>query len=115
MSSTSTIEPFKIAVPDEALERLRAKLQLATLPGPTDFSDDPNYGARLSDIERLVSYWRDQYDWRRAEADLNSKLPQFTTTVAVDGHGDIKIHFVHQKSEREDSIPLLFCHGCESQ
>ena len=114
MSSTSTTEPFKIAVPDEALERLRAKLPLAPLPGPTDFSDDPNYGARLSDIERLVSYWRDQYDWRRAEADLNSKLLQFTTTVAVDGHGDLKIHFVHQKSEREDSIPLLFCHGCES-
>ena len=109
----STIEPYTIAVPDEALERLRAKLNLATLPGPTSFSDDPNYGAALTDITRLVTRWRDGYDWRKAEAELN-KFPHFTTTITVDDHEDLKIHFIHQKSENPNSIPLLFSHGCKS-
>ncbi|XXG96641.1 pre-mRNA-splicing factor cwc22 [Hypoxylon texense] len=105
------VQPYKIAVSDAALERLRAKLALATFPKETDFSDDWRYGAPLTDIKRLVGAWRETYDWRRAEADLNARLPQFTTTVSVDGHEDLKIHFVHKRSESPDAIPLLFCHG----
>ena len=68
--SSEDVKPYQIVVPDEALERLRAKLEVATLPGPTEFSDDPEYGSKLSDITRLVAHWRDKYDWRRAEAAL---------------------------------------------
>ncbi|KAI1374527.1 epoxide hydrolase 1 [Hypoxylon crocopeplum] len=108
----SQIKPYKIAVPDAALERLRAKLALTTLPRETAFSNDGNYGAPLDDVARLVRVWRDGYDWRRAEADLNDRLPQFTTTVAVDGHEDaLGVHFVYRKSERPGAIPLLFVHG----
>ncbi|KAI1759506.1 alpha/beta-hydrolase [Hypoxylon sp. FL1150] len=105
------VQPYKIAVPDATLEKLQTKLSLATFPLETEFSDDWGYGAPLTDIKRLVGYWRDGYDWRRAEADLNAKLPQFTTTVSVDGHEDLKIHFVHKRSEDPSAIPLLFCHG----
>ncbi|KAI1781528.1 alpha/beta-hydrolase [Hypoxylon cercidicola] len=115
MASTSdsapAIQPYKIAVPDATLERLQTKLSLTTFPQETDFSDDWEYGAPLTDIKRLVGAWRETYDWRRAEAELNAKLPQFTTKVSVDGHGDLKIHFVHKRSDSPDAIPLLFCHG----
>jgi hypothetical protein len=107
------IKPYQIAVPDSAIVRLKQKLSLATLPGQTTFSNDWRYGAPLDDLSRLVDYWQKKYDWRRAEAELN-KLPQFTTTVSVDGHEDsLQVHFIHQKSENSNSIPLLFCHGCE--
>lgn len=112
--SAPAVQPYKIAVSDAALERLQAKLALTTFPLETDFSDDWKYGAPLTDIKRLVGAWRETYDWRRAEADLNARLPQFTTTVSVDGHEDLKIHFVHKRSDSPDAIPLLFCHGCES-
>ncbi|OTB17837.1 hypothetical protein K445DRAFT_315577 [Daldinia sp. EC12] len=112
MSPSDAIEPFRIAVPDQAIETLKAKLALATFPRETTFSNDSNYGARLDDIKRLATAWRDTFDWREAEAKLNDTLPQFTTRIGVDGHeDDLKIHFVHAKSEREDAIPLLFCHG----
>ncbi|KAI0180989.1 alpha/beta-hydrolase [Hypoxylon sp. FL1284] len=115
MASTSdsapAVLPYKIAVPDAALERLQAKLELTTFPRETEFSDDWDYGAPLSDIKRLIGVWRESYDWRRAEADLNAKLPQFTTVISVDGYEDLKIHFIHKRSEAPDAIPLLFCHG----
>ncbi|KAI2616658.1 epoxide hydrolase 1 [Hypomontagnella submonticulosa] len=110
-TASDAIEPFRIAVPDAALEKLKAKLALATFPEEVDFSNDREYGAPLDDVKRLATAWKDTYDWRRAEAELNETLPQFTTTIGVDGHEDLKIHFVHKKSEREGAIPLLFVHG----
>jgi len=40
-----------------------------------------------------------------------NELPQFETTVNVEGFGDIDMHFLHQKSEVKGAIPLLFVHG----
>lgn len=109
---SAPIKPFKIAVPDKALANLREKLAAATFPHAVDFSDDKAYGAPLKDIKRLAAYWEDGFDWRAQEAKLN-EVPQFTTTVGVDGFEELEIHFVHQKSSKAGSIPLLFCHGCK--
>jgi len=109
----ATIQPFKIEIPNAELEKLKTKLSLAAYPEEVSFSDDPKYGTPLNDIKRLVAYWKDGYDWRKHETRLN-QLPHFTTTVEVDGFGELGIHFLHQKSSRPDAIPLLFCHGCES-
>lgn len=107
----ASIRPFRIEVPDVAIERLKTKLSLTTFPEDVEFSDSWDYGAPLKDIKRLADYWQNGFDWRAAEAKLNQTLPQFTTTVSVDGFDPLEIHFVHQKSVRPNSIPLLFCHG----
>lgn len=109
---SQTTQPFTINVPDSAISKLKAKLATATFPDEVGFSDDWGYGAPLGDVKRLAKYWETGFDWRAQEAKLN-QLPQYTTTVAVDGFGELQIHFVHQRSSRPDSIPLLFCHGCE--
>lgn len=109
---SDAIRPFKINVPQSAIDTLKEKLSLATFPDEVDFSDDWSYGVPRSDIKRLAEYWKDGFDWRAQEEKLN-QFPQFTTDVAVDGFGDLQIHFLHQKSSKPDSIPLLFCHGCE--
>ncbi|KAK4061576.1 uncharacterized protein Triagg1_10285 [Trichoderma aggressivum f. europaeum] len=104
------IAPFTIAIPDSALEQLKNKLSQATFPAESDFSDDQNYGVSLSTVKRLTEYWKDGFDWRAYEAKLN-QIPQFTTNISVDGHEELNIHFIHQKSSRPNSIPLLFVHG----
>jgi len=38
---------------------------------------------------------------------------KFKTRVTIDGFEEIDMHFVHQKSEVDEAIPLLFVHGCE--
>jgi hypothetical protein len=107
-----TETPFKIAVPDASIQLLQQKLALTVLP---DELDDAgwDYGAPLSDIRRLVARWRDGYDWRKHEAQINDALPQFTRDIDVDSFGALNIHYVHQKSQVDDAIPLLFVHGCE--
>ena len=57
-----------------------------------------------------IDFWRNKYSWREEEAKLN-KLPQFTTPIDVDRFETLNIHFVHSKSSKLDSIPLLFLHG----
>ncbi|KZV71770.1 alpha/beta-hydrolase [Peniophora sp. CONT] len=108
---TDSIEKsFKISVADEALDLLRQKLSLARFP---DELEDAgwNYGVPLSHMKRLVEFWKNGYDWRRVESELNATLPMFTRDVEVDGHGVLNIHYVHTKSKIDGAIPLLLVHG----
>ena len=105
-------QPFKISVPDDAIALLKRKLD------DTRFPDEINaaewtYGAPLADIKRLASRWKDGYDWRTHEHELNA-LPMFTRSIAVDGFGELSVHYVHQRSASNGAIPLLFVHGCTS-
>ncbi|KAJ7166379.1 Alpha/Beta hydrolase protein [Mycena crocata] len=102
--------PLQIAISDAAVERLQQKLNLATLPDELDGSGW-DYGVPLADLKRLVSRWRDGYDWRHHEAQINAAFPQFTRPISVDGHGTLEIHYIHQRSEVLGAIPLLFVHG----
>jgi hypothetical protein len=108
----SSEKPFSISVPDEKLALLRAKLDQTIFPDELD-SAGWEYGAPLADIKRLVARWKDGYDWRKHEAQLNDEMPQFVQDIEVEGHGTLNIHYVHKKSETVDAIPLLFVHGCE--
>ncbi|CAN8103242.1 unnamed protein product [Discula destructiva] len=105
------IKPFQISVPDSDLNKLKTKLSEATFPQDVEFSNSWDYGVPLEEVKRLSDYWQNGYDWRKAEAKLNADLPQFKTSILVEGFGEIDVHFVHQKATRTDSIPLLFCHG----
>ncbi|EPQ54695.1 alpha/beta-hydrolase [Gloeophyllum trabeum ATCC 11539] len=101
--------PIQIAVPDADLELLHKKLELVRFPDELE-GVGWDYGVPLEDVERLVARWRDGYDWRKHEAELN-QLPQFTRDIEVDGFGTLNIHYVHQRSTQENAIPLLFVHG----
>ncbi|EGX89969.1 Epoxide hydrolase [Cordyceps militaris CM01] len=104
------IQPYTVAVPDDALAKLKSKLDALDLPQHVEFEDDDRYGVPAADVRRLAAYWRDGFDWRAQERRIN-QLPQYLTPIEVDGFGTLNIHFVHQKSAHSGSIPLLFCHG----
>ncbi|KLO06966.1 alpha/beta-hydrolase [Schizopora paradoxa] len=106
----SKIQPYTLSVPDEDIARLKAKLEITRLPNELEGAEWL-YGSPLTDIKRLVERWKDGYDWRKHETELNDALPQFTVDIEVDGFETLNIHFVHQKSTLETAIPLLFVHG----
>ncbi|KAF9264379.1 alpha/beta-hydrolase [Marasmius fiardii PR-910] len=101
---------FKINIPQESLDLLKKKLELTRLPDELDEAGW-DYGVPLSDVKRLIARWRDGYDWRKYEKALNDDLPQFTRDIAVDGHGTLSVHYIHQESKSKGAIPLLFLHG----
>jgi len=106
-----SITPFNIAVPDAQLEQLHQKLEQAAFP---DELDEAGWGmgVPLSEMKRLVTTWREKFDWRTQEQKLNEQLKQFTVPVSVDGFGELDIHVVHHRSGSPRAIPLLFIHGC---
>lgn len=102
---------FTIHVPNEAIQKLKAKLETSTFPDELE-SDSPwAYGAPLEDVKRLAQKWKD-FDWRKAEAELN-ELPNYRTTITPDGFDPLEIHYVYQPSPNKNAIPLLFSHGCK--
>ncbi|KAJ5232332.1 epoxide hydrolase [Penicillium chermesinum] len=104
------ITPFTIAVQEEQLDQLNQKLQLATFPDEID-AVGWDMGVPLADMKRLVTAWRETFDWRAQEKTLNDQLNQYTVPVTVDGFGELDIHVVHHRSGKNNAIPLLFIHG----
>ena len=106
----ASVTPFKLAMSNDRLDALHRKLELTEFP---DELDDAgwDYGAPLADVKRLTAYWKNDFDWKKQEADIN-KLPQYQTQIKVDGYEPLNIHFIHQKSQNPKAIPLLFVHGC---
>ena len=106
----ASIEPYTITVPQDQRERLAKKLEATTFPDELEQAEW-DYGAPLADVKRLATYWRESFDWGKQEAKLN-ELPNFKTSIQVDGFDPLDIHFVYQKSNVDGAIPLLFSHGC---
>ena len=104
LETGADIRPFQLDVPEDALEDLRRRIQATRLPS-NELVGDRTQGVQLTTIQALVSYWTTEYDWRKAEAKLNS-LPQFRTEI--DG---VDIHFIHVRSPHEDALPLIMTHG----
>jgi pimeloyl-ACP methyl ester carboxylesterase len=98
------IKPFTIHVSDSALEDLAERLVRTRLPDQLD-NASWEYGTDLAYLTELVTYWREEFDWRKQEAELN-QFDQFTTEV-----DDLTTHFIHQRSSNEDAMPLLLVHG----
>jgi pimeloyl-ACP methyl ester carboxylesterase len=98
------IRPFQVSFPEEDLAELRRRI-LATRWPDKETVADRSQGAQLANLQELVRYWGTDYDWRKAEAQLNA-LPQFIITI--DG---LDIHFIHVRSRHEDALPLIITHG----
>src|ERR1043165_805172 len=102
MADNSEIRPFRIDVPQADLDDLGDRLDRVRW---TSELPEGDYGVSLARLQRLVARWRDGFDWRAREAELNTH-PQFTTEI--DGQN---IHFLHVRSPEPDALPLLLTHG----
>ena len=98
------MEPFRIAIPDDQLRDLHARLDRTRWPERETVADW-SQGVPLAYLKKLCAYWADGYDWRATEARLNA-FSQFRTEV--DGLG---IHFLHVRSPHQDALPLVVTHG----
>ena len=101
------IHPFRIEIPQADLDYLHGRLASARWPGELPGTGWTR-GVPLGYLTELAEYWRSQYDWRAAEAQLNT-YPQFATVI--DGQ---RIHFLHVRSSHPDAKPLLITHGFPS-
>ncbi|URK89396.1 epoxide hydrolase (plasmid) [Rhizobium sp. RCAM05350] len=66
---------------------------------------DWSQGVPLAYQRELLSYWKDGYDWKRVESELNN-LGLYKTYI-----DRLTIQFIHVRSSRTDAHPLIITHG----
>ena len=98
------MKPFNVTVPDGVLADLRDRLARVRWPDEIPGAGW-RHGTDLAYMKELVAYWRERYDWRRHEAELNG-FRQFTAPVA-----GIDLHFIHEPGMGPRPLPLLLSHG----
>lgn len=103
----NSIRTFRIDIAESDVDDLRRRITDARWPRDLQTSGWER-GIPTSYLRPLAEYWRDGFDWRAHEAQLN-RLPQFVTDV--DGQ---QIHFVHVRSTVPGARPLLLLHGWPS-
>lgn len=103
-SDGAATRPFRVDVPQAALDDLKQRLRATRWPDKETVADR-SQGPQLAALQELADYWAADYDWRKAEAALNA-WPQFTTSI--DG---VDIHFIHVRSPHENALPLIVTHG----
>jgi microsomal epoxide hydrolase len=108
-SDTTQLTPFRLDIPESALDDLRRRLadtRWPDQPAPATPADGGwRLGPPLDYLRELAEYWRRDYDWRAAEARIN-EFPQFTTQI--DGQ---RVHFLHVRSAEPTARPLILTHG----
>jgi pimeloyl-ACP methyl ester carboxylesterase len=101
---TDAVRPFRVNVPEAEISDLRRRLVATRWPDKETVADQ-SQGAQLAKLQGLVRYWSSSYDWRKAEAKLNS-YPQFKTTIE-----GVDVHFIHVRSRHPNALPLIIAHG----
>ena len=77
--SDGSIRPFRVHYPDSDLEELRRRIKATKWPKKETVTDG-SQGVQLATIQKLANYWATDYDWRKAEARINS-FPNFITNI----------------------------------
>lgn len=103
-ATDDAIRPFKFTATDAQLADLKSRIAATRWPSKENVSDQ-SQGVQLATIQKIASYWANNYDWRKGEAKLNS-YPQFTTNI--DG---VDIHFIQVKSREKNALPIIITHG----
>jgi pimeloyl-ACP methyl ester carboxylesterase len=98
---------FEVAISEAALADCARRL-VATRWLDPGLGNLPDRGADLAFVQAICTYWRERFDWRKAEARINAE-PQVIETI--DG---LAVHAIHRRSSRADAIPLILLHGWPS-
>lgn len=106
-------DPFSIHIPDAEVDDLKRRLQHTRFPNEPLGNDGWDHGTSLSYMERLVEYWRDDFDWRAAEDGLN-RYPQYRATLTDADDEDHTIHFIYVRGSGDNPVPLILTHGWPS-
>lgn len=104
LTSSAIIRPFKVKFGDAELNDLHQRIMATRWP-KSETVADASQGVQLATIQKLAKYWAKDYNWRKAEAKLNS-FPNFITKI--DG---LDIHFIHVRSKHANALPIIVTHG----
>uniref|UniRef100_A0A1W7RHJ6 Epoxide hydrolase n=1 Tax=Agkistrodon contortrix contortrix TaxID=8713 RepID=A0A1W7RHJ6_AGKCO len=102
------IRPFQVTTSEKEIQDLYRRLDQTRYTPPLEGAAF-HYGFNSNYLQKVVTYWRNQFDWKKQVKILN-QYPHYKTTIE-----GIEVHFIHVKPSHilEDQIvrPLLMVHG----
>ncbi len=104
MHPTPKAEPFRLHVDDAVLNDLKTRLTQTRWPNEPKAAPW-RYGTDLAYMRGVIEYWRNVYDWRRAEAELNTRS-HYKALI-----GGKRVHFIMERGSGPNPMPLLLTHG----
>lgn len=113
MHATIPADPFEVHIPDREIADLKQRLSRVRLPNEPEGNDTWDWGTNLTYMERLVQYWRDDFDWRAQEERLN-RFPQYTARLTSEDEEDHIVHFIYERGSGDNPMPLILTHGWPS-
>ncbi|XP_043424575.1 epoxide hydrolase 1 [Prionailurus bengalensis] len=103
-----SIRPFKVETSDEEIKDLHRRIDGTRLTPPLEDSRF-HYGFNSNYLKKILSYWRNEFDWRK-QVEMLNRYPHFKTRIE-----GLDIHFVHVKPPQlppgRTPKPLLVVHG----
>ena len=102
--TTESRSRFRINVAEDVLADLQERLKRTRWSHQVQGTGWDS-GTDLEYLKELVRYWRDGYEWREHERELN-QFVHFKTEV-----GGLGIHFIHERGKGPKSFPLILTHG----
>tara|TARA_B100000686_G_scaffold72987_1_gene78718 strand:- start:11011 stop:12162 length:1152 start_codon:yes stop_codon:yes gene_type:complete len=100
----SNIRSFRLEISDNDIKDLKNRLNNTRLPDQPPIKSWKS-GTDLNWFKNLLHYWKNDYDWRKSEAELNL-YGQFKMNI-----DEVDIHFIKSEGKTEKSFPLLLLHG----
>ncbi|XP_022660234.1 epoxide hydrolase 1-like [Varroa destructor] len=99
---------YKVSFDDKLVTSLKQELARTKWVEPLEDARY-HYGVNPNSFRKIIEYWQNQYDFKKAEAAINS-YPHYQTQIE-----GIKIHFFRSAPTKTDNktkiIPLLLIHG----
>uniref|UniRef100_UPI003AAFC995 epoxide hydrolase 1 isoform X4 n=1 Tax=Centroberyx gerrardi TaxID=166262 RepID=UPI003AAFC995 len=102
-----TIRPYKVTTGDEELEDLYRRID-QTRPIPSLEDSQFNYGFNSQYLQKVVSYWRNDFDWRRQVDKLN-QYPHFKTNI--EGFDSVCAARIFHKLMKRLGFQQFYAHG----
>jgi len=96
---------FKINVDQTIIDNLKTRLAVTRWTDEFDNNTNWETGTNKEYLKQLCLYWQNDFDWKKQEEYLNS-FQHYKTTI-----DDFGLHFIYQKGEGSNSLPLLMTHG----
>jgi hypothetical protein len=112
--------PFNASVDPAFIEETLLKVSLYRPSiDLVDYEEsDPlqNEGPTRDNMTALATYWKEEYDWYKVQDEIFGNFSHYAITIpGIDEYNhDISFHFVHERSDDEDAVPLLLLHGWPS-
>lgn len=102
------IHPFTIETSEEELKDLFRRIDETRYTEPLEGSRF-NYGFNSKELRKVVSYWKERFNWKK-QLEILNQYPHFKTKIE-----GIDIHFLHVKPKNlpagRRAKPLIMVHG----